>query len=409
MLESTLVLPLLAVFDPAVSQPDTTQSHERMLYGRTNAYLRRAHELADFYASGARGGPTGPDSRDVAARRMMMWASTAGREARELLTLAQVPASSADSPIIEAALTAVLIWRQAEPGGDPNATAPAASVLDRARGAARWVAAARLSGTVTFDVVGRLLTDAAPPGWVLESPARLSVPDGARLGMKYVYARDSTDGVTDCLAIAGVDGQPAEFHLSRVDRGSGAVLQEPTAMSWSALCAYLAWAHVEVHGEAPAEGPDAPSAAVPLEYLPDDRACELATTPVQGGLFTTACRVHDCDSECNYSSEDEAEQRFRCDRGQRWRFIVHHRDDCPPPIMVGLSGLYEEVSTSVQNTAIRPDSGDILVLWRYLLDGTCERLRLRVSAAGSDRLRVVVESADDRAPMEYLSATVHLH
>ncbi|SEP53616.1 hypothetical protein [Amycolatopsis saalfeldensis] len=109
----------------------------------------------------------------------------------------------------------------------PAASSPEADLFDR------WFVLARHGGPITFDLVGRALTDlATDAGWRLDQPARLFAPTSdhgpGTTGVKFTYARTGPDGETDYLAVAGLDNQPAEIHLNG------------TPLTWAELCALLA-------------------------------------------------------------------------------------------------------------------------------------------------------------------------
>jgi hypothetical protein len=118
------------------------------------------------------------------------------------------------------------------------------------------------------------------------------------------------------------------------------------------------------------------AAAADFDHPRRQDDCEVLVNPTgpHTRWWTAQCVIHDCRTEVTYVSAAEADEGFRCDLGRRWRFVIHHRDDWPTgPVMTDLSDLYRHVRNYVCRE-VDGDRSDRLVLWRYLLDGSCQPL-----------------------------------
>lgn len=122
--------------------------------------------------------------------------------------------------------------------------------------------------------------------------------------------------------------------------------------------------------------------------------------------WTIGCRTHRCDAHAHYPDEASARAMFCCDRGARWRFIVHHLEDDPPPELVDLTGLAAAVHAYIQNDAVGERC--LLAVWRYL-DGQCFAVDVGITTV--DQGKWLVHVRDDpadahrtgREPEEYLT------
>lgn len=98
-----------------------------------------------------------------------------------------------------------------------------------------------------------------------------------------------------------------------------------------------------------------------------DRECAIAIRELPIGI-RAECVTHGVESEGHWPTAAEAQQDFLCDRGRRWNFLIHHRDDCERPRLVDLTGLWEEARSIVQNGGFVPSTGevDLIALYRYI-------------------------------------------
>lgn len=124
--------------------------------------------------------------------------------------------------------------------------------------------------------------------------------------------------------------------------------------------------------------------------------------------WVVRCDEHGCEMDARPTDRAEALWLFECDRGEGWRFIRHHLDDSPPPVMVDLSGLKGEVADFIGTEAAggHPNGADVLVLWRYMLDGTCRPLAVEYSPIADDGGRYDVVVTDEGDGTEYLTFTL---
>ena len=129
-----------------------------------------------------------------------------------------------------------------------------------------------------------------------------------------------------------------------------------------------------------------------FNHLALPKPCRVVTTRYPIG-WVVRCEPHDCEADRRFGDQADAIATFRCDRGRRWRFIVHHLDDQPPPVLVDLTELAEEITAFVHNESAG-SAPDVLVVWRYLLDGTCQKLHLSMDDTGHGEVAVCVHAAD---------------
>ncbi|MEU7480493.1 hypothetical protein AB0A63_31260 [Lentzea sp. NPDC042327] len=169
-----------------------------------------------------------------------------------------------------------------------------------------------------------------------------------------------------------------------------------------------------------------------FEHDRADQPCSIAISERRAGGYTAACSTHDVDSESLWDTEREARQDFLCDRGRRWSFIIHHRDDHVRPRMLDLTELWDEVRSVVQNGGTVPSTGevDLIALYRYIDDdvrlpleikaipllhpvvhlalehgGTAESPQATdyVTAPGNEQFLVVVHAADEEPDLQLSS------
>lgn len=107
-----------------------------------------------------------------------------------------------------------------------------------------------------------------------------------------------------------------------------------------------------------------------FDHIRADQRCEIATSGGPAGCYYAACVTHDVESEDHWRTTSEARQYFLCDRGRRWNFIIHHRDDHVRPRMLDLTELAAEVRCLVENGGVVPSTGeeDLIALYRYVDD-----------------------------------------
>jgi adenylate kinase family enzyme len=105
-----------------------------------------------------------------------------------------------------------------------------------------------------------------------------------------------------------------------------------------------------------------------FDQLNTDRPCRPVFNQLPAG-WRAECPVHYCEADLLFHSEHEARETFICDRGRRWVFILHHRDDHVRPEMLDLTELWREIAAFIQNEGMVPSSGftevDLLALYRY--------------------------------------------
>lgn len=116
-----------------------------------------------------------------------------------------------------------------------------------------------------------------------------------------------------------------------------------------------------------------------FHHIRGEKDCDIAVGKSALGYYAE-CRTHDVRPEGHWRSAAAAQQEFLCDRGKRWNFIIHHRDDCERPRMVDLTELWEEVRSIVQNGGYVPSTGemDLIALYRYT--DTDVRIPLEIKA-----------------------------
>lgn len=103
-----------------------------------------------------------------------------------------------------------------------------------------------------------------------------------------------------------------------------------------------------------------------FNHIRADQKCRVAIKKFPIG-YLAECVTHNVESDRHWRDGDEARQEFLCDRGRRWMFIVHHRDDSMPPRLVDLTDLWEEIRSYVQNDGVLQSTGqdDLMAVYRY--------------------------------------------
>ncbi|MDT7785587.1 MAG: hypothetical protein QOF58_4006 [Pseudonocardiales bacterium] len=116
-----------------------------------------------------------------------------------------------------------------------------------------------------------------------------------------------------------------------------------------------------------------------FDHIRADKECAITLRALSTG-FAAQCVTHDVESEGHWPTAAEARHDFLCDRGRRWSFIIHHRDDCERPRMIDLTGLWEEARSTVQNGGFLPSTGqmDLIALYRYVDEDV--RIPLQITA-----------------------------
>lgn len=139
-----------------------------------------------------------------------------------------------------------------------------------------------------------------------------------------------------------------------------------------------------------------------------DQQCTVEVRGNDNHGYWAECTTHYCETDHRSDSEKLARHEFRCDLGRIWRFIVHHTNDDPGPVMVDLTSLPEEIRQHMQNeyagNGLTPGGyPDLLTLWLYK-DGELRALTLGEDQVGQDQFQYTV--TDDKTGDVYLDVTL---